>query len=134
MVINGVRNFNIFVTVLLVYMKKIAKILFLSVFMSSLMLPGFADRGVGKKTKKITLNIKTSGNLSSSLSLNMKNGLKYKGSLISNTQSASTGITTNTIVSFQKGNSIYLLPYKQKVLVPELKQGYAGMKLIIKTH
>jgi len=134
MVIPDVINFNIFVTVLRVLMKKIAKILFLSVVMSSLMVPGFADRGVGKKTKKIILNIKTEGNLSNSLSLNLKNGLKYKGSLISNTQNSPTGLVTNTIVSFQKGNSIYLLPYKQKVFVPELKQGYAGMKLIIKTN
>jgi hypothetical protein len=113
-------------------MQRIAKILLLSIFMSALMLPGFADRGVGKKTKKIALNIRTNGNLSSSLSLNLKNGLKYKGSLISNIQSSPTGFIANTIVSYQKGNSIYILPYKQKLLVPELKQGYTGMKLIIK--
>ena len=70
-------------------MTKIAKIFLLFSLGSIVMLPSFADRGVGKKTKKITLNIKTSGSFSNSISLNLKAGLKYKGSLISNSPATS---------------------------------------------
>jgi hypothetical protein len=38
----------------------------------------------------------------------------------------------NTLVTYQKGNSVYILPYKQKVLVADVQQGYTGTKLIIK--
>jgi len=115
-------------------MTRVAKIFFLCAVMSIVMLPSFADRGVGKKTKKITLNIKTNGSFTNSLALNLKAGLKYRGSLLSNIQTTNTGAIYNTLVSYQKGNTIYIIPYKQKVIVPEIQQGYTGMKLIIRTN
>lgn len=33
---------------------------------------------------------------------------------------------------YQKGNTIYLIPNQQKIIIPEIKQGYTGMKLILK--
>lgn len=89
-----------------------------------------ADRGVGKKSKttKITLNISTPSTLRNSLSI--KNGLRYTGSMISNMQPA--GMMKTSLVTYQKGNTTYIIPYKQKIIMPEIKQGYTGMKLIIK--
>ncbi|MDB5201450.1 MAG: hypothetical protein JWQ27_859 [Ferruginibacter sp.] len=95
--------------------------------------PTFADRGVGKKAKtKITLNIKPTGTFKNNLSFNLKSGLTYTGSLLSNTRTTGNSISYNTLVTYQKGNTIYIVPYKQKLVVPEVRQGYTGMKLIIK--
>ncbi len=96
-----------------------------------------ADKGIGKKSKaKVTLNINTANNsLRNSISFNLKTGLKYTGSLIVNQQQInSTTYLTNTLLTYQKGNTVYIIPHRQIIAVPEMKQGYTGMKLIIKTH
>lgn len=115
-------------------MSKIAKKILLLGILTGTMLISFADRGIGKKSKsKIILNINTNNAFKNSISFNLKAGLKYKGSLLSNTQYQNNSLTFTELVTYQKGNSIYIVPYKQKILVPEIKQGYTGLKLIIKT-
>lgn len=114
-------------------MSKIAKKILLLGILTGTMLVSFADRGIGKKSKsKVLLNINTNNSFKNSLSFNLKAGLKYKGSLLSNPQQP--GSTPTELVTYQKGNSIYIIPYKQKIIVPEIKQGYTGLKLIIKTN
>ncbi len=93
----------------------------------------FADRGVTKKKNKVVLNIKISNNFKSSLNFNLKNGLKYSGSLITNSVTT-TSTSSNYLVTYQKGNSVYILPYKQKILVADVHPGYTGTKLIIRVH
>ena len=93
----------------------------------------FADRGVTKKKNKVILNIKAPNNFTSSLNFNLKNGLKYTGSLITNSVTA-IPTTFDYLVTYQKGNSVYILPYKQKIFVADVRQGYTGTKLIIKVH
>lgn len=113
-------------------MTKIAKILLLLTILNGFMLTSWADRGVGKKKAKVALNL-VNVNSSKSLSLNLKTGLKYKGSLLTGTTTTNkSSILYNNLVTYQKGNTIYIIPHKQKVVVPEMKQGYTGMKLILK--
>jgi hypothetical protein len=38
------------------------------------------------------------------------------------------------LLTYQKGNTVYIIPHKQVIAVPEMKQGYTGMKIIIRTH
>ncbi len=115
-------------------MSKIAKKILLLGILTGTMLISFADRGIGKKSKsKIILNINTNNAFKNSISFNLKAGLKYKGSLLSNPQYQNNSLIFTELVTYQKGNSIYIVPYKQKILVPEIKQGYTGLKLIIKT-
>ncbi len=112
-------------------MSKIFKIALLAGFLVGSMLTSFADRGINKKNRnRITLNVNTNNSFNKSLSLNLKAGLKYKGSMI--VSSTSGSFSANSLISYQKGNSIYILPVKQKVFVSEMKQGYTGMKLIIR--
>ncbi len=114
-------------------MKITARILFLTIILTSLMFVSFADRGVGKKKTKVVLNIKTPNNFTSSLNFNLRNGMKYTGSIT--TSSVSTVSTKfNTLITYQKGNSVYILPIKQKIIVADVRQGYTGTKLIIKVH
>ena len=76
----------------------------------------------------------TPTNLRGSLFLNLKSGLKYTGSLLNSQQQSGTSFTYNNLVTFQKGNTVYIIPYKQKIAVPESRPGYLGMKLIIRSH
>ncbi len=111
-------------------MKKLAYILSITFTLALLVHASYADRGVGKKKAKVTFNIKTPSSFSSSLNYNLRNGLKYTGS-ITNTFTPSV---TNTLVTYKKGSSIYIIPTKPKVIVADVKQGYTGAKLIIKIH
>ncbi|MEO5983857.1 MAG: hypothetical protein ABIP80_00035 [Ferruginibacter sp.] len=96
------------------------------------MLYTFADRGINKKSKnQVKLNIATNNNFKKALSLNLKGGLTYRGSLISLTTPLPF---SNKIITYQKGNTIYVVPYKQNIIVSEIRQGYTGMKLIIKSN
>ena len=113
-------------------MSKISKIVMILVILNGIMLTTFADRGVGKKKTKVSLNIVNNTSFSKALSFNLKTGLKYKGSLLTSIEANKNSILYNTLVTYQKGNTIYIIPYKQKIVVPEMKQGYTGMKLIIK--
>ena len=116
-------------------MSKIAKKILLLSILTGTMLVSFADRGIGKKSKtKVILNINTTNSLKNSISFNLKGGLKYKGSLLSNVQQQNKSLISTELVTYQKGNSIYIIPYKQKIIVPEVRQGYTGLKLIIKTN
>lgn len=114
-------------------MRKVTKIILLFSILNGIMLSTFADRGVGRKVKnKISLNIKTTGSFSNNLAFNLKTGLIYKGSLVSNGSGTNSSFLYNTYLTYQKGNTIYIVPFKQKILVPEIHQGYTGMKLIIR--
>jgi len=115
-------------------MTRLAKIILLFTFILGNILNGFADRGVRKRAKnKVVLNITNTASFRNSLSFNLKTGLKYKGFLLTEPKPITSFVSLNGINTYQKGNTIYLSPYKQKVIVPELRQGYAGMKLILKS-
>jgi hypothetical protein len=103
------------------------------VVLTSIALVTFADKGVGKKSKaKTNLNITTKGTLKNSIAANIKTGLAYKGSLLS-TYKSKSGIVNN-LVTYQKGNTTYIIPYKHKYVAPEIKQGYTGLKLVIRRN
>ena len=112
-----------------------AKMILVVLMLSGIGFSALADKGIGKKSKtKVNLNINPATSLRNSISLNLKTGLKYTGSLLVNQQVDGKVLLNNTLLTYQKGNTVYIIPHKQIVAVPEMKQGYTGMKLIIKTH
>lgn len=115
-------------------MSQITKsILIIGIFAGN-MLMSFADRGVGKKMRnKINLSIPLNTSIKSASFLNMKTGLTYKGSLLTNIQKDNGTFIANNLVTYQKGSNVYIVPYKQKIIIPEVREGYTGMKLIIKS-
>jgi hypothetical protein len=93
----------------------------------------FADRGAGKKSKsKTILNINTATSFKNSILSNLRSGLVYKGTLLTS-KATGNSIINSTLMTYQKGNVTYIIPYKTKIAVPEMKQGYAGLKLIIRS-
>ena len=94
-----------------------------------------ADRGIGKKSKsKTVLNITTPSLLRNSIAFNLKSGLSYKGSLITNESSFNNSIMGSSLITYQKENTTYIIPYKHKIAIPEMRQGYTGVKIIIRAH
>jgi hypothetical protein len=111
-------------------MKKTFKILLITFLVCGSVLSSFADRGLRKKSRShISLNINTEHGFKHNISLNLKNGLKYKGLLLS--ESIDNFSNASFLKYYQKGNTLYILPPKQKILSTELRQGYTGMKLVI---
>jgi len=116
-------------------MIRISKLILVVAVLFGTIQSALADRGVGKKSKsKVTLNISTPTILRNSVSLNLKSGLRYTGSLSLNRQNTGNSMISNTLITYQKGNSVYIIPYKQKIVMPEIRPGYTGMKLIIRQH
>ncbi len=113
-------------------MRKVTKIVLLVAVLNGLVLTSMADKGVGKSKRKTTTT--TTKSISQSLSLNLRSGLKYKGTLLNNAEAGKQNLFSGSLVTYQKGNTIYIIPYKQKLVVPEISQGYTGVKLIIKTN
>lgn len=111
----------------------IKKILAVTILFS-VVIDVWADRGIGRKGKnKTVLNIAVPANIKNCIAFNLKSGLAYKGSLL-NTCKSSIGnsIINTTIVTYQKGNTTYIIPYKNKITVAEMRPGYTGMKIIIR--
>lgn len=111
------------------------KILLVLGAFSSIALSTLADGGIGRKSKsKVGLNIATPSSLRNSVFLNLRSGLRYTGSLLNTPQSLGSSLFGNTLVTYQKGNTVYIIPYKHVVTLPEIKPGYTGMKIIIRSH
>ena len=121
---------------MLISMKHVSKIVLIMCALIGTTLSSMADRGIGKKSKnKVWLNIVNPSSLNSlknSISFNLKMGLKYTGSLLAPQENANKHMLANTLVTYQKGNAVYIIPYKQKIIIPELKQNYTGFKLILR--
>jgi hypothetical protein len=90
-----------------------------------------ADKGAGRKNKtKVVLNISTPSTLTNSISFNLKSGLTYKGSLLVTQQTIGSSIMNSSIITYQKGNTIYIIPYKHQFIMPDIQQGYTGIKFV----
>ena len=112
-------------------MTKYSKIVSVILLVCGVFLFAFADRGGFVKKNKTQLNIKTTGNLKNSIQFNLKSGLTYRGSFMMNNQQIGNSMVSDAYLSYKKGNTIYILPYKQKICIPEYTQ-QGGYKLIIR--
>jgi hypothetical protein len=92
-----------------------------------------ADRGGFVKKNKTHLNISVQGSLKNSIAFSLKSEIFYRGSFLLNTQHIGNAYISDAIVSYKKGNTIYILPYKQKIVTPEYSQK-DGYKLIIRSR
>jgi len=116
-------------------MKSISQKICIVALLISIVGVAMADMGIGKKNKnKTILNIVTPSTIKNSIGFNLKSGLSYKGSLLSSTAIVGTSIMSTYLISYQKGNITYIIPYKHKIAVSDVRLGYSGIKLIIRPH
>jgi hypothetical protein len=113
-------------------MSKITKIVLLVAVLNGIVLTTMADKGVGKNKKKTSVSIASVNSYSKTLSFSLKSGLKYTGSLLNNVGTVKNSLMYSNLVTYQKGNIIYIVPYKQRIVIPDIQQRYTGVKLIIK--
>jgi len=112
-------------------MTKYTKIVAVILLVCGICFFAFADRGGFVKKDKTHLNIKIKGNLKNSIPFNLKSGLTYRGSFLMDREQIGNSMVSDLYISYKKGNSIYILPYKQRVLIPQYSQA-EGYKLIIR--
>jgi hypothetical protein len=114
-------------------MTKHTKIALVVLFACGVWFIASADRGGFVKKNKTHLNIAVQGSLKNSIAFNLKSGVYYKGSFLQNTRRIGTTYISDAFISFKKGNTVYILPYKQKIITPEYSQK-DGYKLIIRSR
>src|SRR5437764_807515 len=112
-------------------MIRISKISALILLICFVTYVAIADRGGFGRRNKIHFNIVTLNTLKNSIGFNLRSGLTYRGNNILNKQQVGNSIFSNSLVSYEKGNTIYILPYKQKVLIQSYTPA-TGYKLIIR--
>jgi hypothetical protein len=112
-------------------MTKYSKIVTVLLLVCGVCVFAFADRGGFVKKNRTQLNIKTNGNLKNSIPFNLKSGLTYRGSFLTDQEQIGNSLVSDAYISYKKGNTVYILPYKQKILIPEYSQK-DGYKLIIR--
>ena len=113
-------------------MNKISKIALVVLLVFGVFFLAVADRGGFIKKNKTKLNITTAGNLRNSIAFNLRSGVAFRGSFFMNRALLGNAMVSDAFVSYKKGNTIYILPYKQKTIIPEYSQ-QEGYKLIIRS-
>ncbi len=91
----------------------------LSISMIVLVALAFASKGGGDKKKNVASKADFAPiNISSAFTL--KNGISYLGSHIFSQQKEKASLSVNAIITYQNGNTIYIMPYKYKVSISPL--------------
>ena len=109
-------NHPMLITLWRIVCRKLAVILLLAVSAVT----AFATLGDGKsgnvKPKRSLLSDK---NISFTGTFSLKSGYTFRGSQVINTQSERF-INLNTVVTYQKGHTTYILPLKKKVMLDKI--------------
>ena len=81
----------------------------------------FATLGDGnKKTNKTTSSL-LSSRTSKPGTFSLRSGYTYRGNQVLNTESQKRYISLNTTVTYQRGNTTYIVPLKKKVVLSNVK-------------
>lgn len=112
-------------------MKVATKILFVFTLLLGVGYLSFADRGGIVKKGSTQFNIRIQNSLKNSVRYNLKNGLRYTGSEIVNVKRVGQSVIIESVASYKKGNTTYLVPQKQKIATSQYspKDGY---KLVLR--
>ena len=97
--------------------KKLAVILLLAVFT----IASFATLGDGKKKSDLPKNSILSSRTAKPGSFSLRSGYTYRGNQVISTKSQNKYISLNTTVTYQKGNTTYIVPLKKKVILNKVK-------------
>ncbi len=109
-------------------MRTIQRIAFVSVlcFMLTSIASSASNRsGGGEKKQKqsatLSLNYKKSP-------LTLQNGYRFRGGLHFNSTSSSSAFANSNVIRFQRGNNLYVLPYKSKPFFNKFKTPQKELK------
>lgn len=66
-------------------------------------------------------NTKVYSNLKNTMQFSLKNGMMYRGNKILSTQRTEKSVIFNSVVTYHKGNTIYIIPFKQSTFLSKFK-------------
>ena len=89
----------------------------ISVLLIAVVAITFASKGGAKKNKLPNTDFVP---VRTTTGFTLKSGPSYGGSHILSQQKSTNSFSFNSVVTYQKGNTIYIMPYKYKVSVPSL--------------
>jgi hypothetical protein len=75
----------------------------------------FASMGGEKRNKKSSKVTADFTPIKTSSGFTLKAGPSYKGSMIFTQEKTSNRLSFNTLITYQKGNTTYIMPYNHKV-------------------
>lgn len=81
----------------------------------------FATLGDGKKKTGASKSSLLSSKSTSAGSFSLRSGYTYRGNQVINTKKQTNYISLNTVVTYQKGNTTYIVPLKKKVVLNNVK-------------
>lgn len=124
-----------------IQVRKLIRKTVISTLMLAIVGLAFASKGGGgeKKNNNIPLRtefvpIRTTNNFT------LKSGLSYRGSYSLGEEKTKNYVSIHTLVTYEKGNSLYIIPYKYKMNTSVYLNGDAGksnlqmLDLRIKMH
>lgn len=78
--------------------------------------------GAGDKKETKTKNTKTVfSNLKGTMNFSLRNGMLYRGNKVVSTQRCEKSVLYNSVVTYSKGNTIYIIPHKQSLFLAKFK-------------
>ena len=105
-------------------MRKLMRQLAISGILVAIVGLAFASKGGGGDKNKKTVPLKTEFTpIRTTGNFTLKSSPSYSGSFFLGQEKTKTTISFNTLVTYQKGNSIFIMPYKYKVNIPGLSDG-----------
>jgi hypothetical protein len=81
----------------------------------------FGSSGGGGGKNKNDLNFKDFTPIRTTGGFTLKAGPLYHGSQLLNMQQQSNGILLTSVITYQRGNTTYILPYRYRVAKPTVK-------------
>jgi hypothetical protein len=114
-------------------MKKWIRKAGISAMMVAVVALSFASKGGGGDKKKVPSTFKNDFTpIRTTNGFTLKTGPAYMGTRIFSQDKSKTSFNYNTVVTFQKGNTMYLLPYNFKVNNSALRTNgtYSNLQLL----
>jgi hypothetical protein len=99
-------------------MKKLTRVVLSLVIMVIIVPLGFASKGGGDKKNSAAILRSTFTPIRISNGFTIKTGPQFTGTHIFNQEKTHGAFTMNSVVTYQRGNTIFILPYKYKVTLP----------------
>ena len=97
-------------------MRKLMRKTLIITFMLAVVGLTFASKGGGGDKKSGKVPLKTNFvPIRTTSGFTLKTGPMYTGSILTSTQTTHEYVSFNSLVTFQKGNSTYILPYTYKI-------------------
>lgn len=122
-----------------IQMKRLIRPIFVSTLLVVAVVLAFASKGGGGNKKKTPSFKNDFVPIRTTTGFTMRSGLTFAGSHITGAEKNDKHFSFNTLVTYQKGNTIFVMPYKYKVSIPSFnsqgaKTNFQMLNFKIKMH